>query len=244
MYAHSPDWQYAEKLADIQRIFAFVAQSKGRFELLFLDEVTIFQRPTQATDYALVGSSNSPLARSGTSGNKQGSIVGALNGITGKVTASILSKCGGSQLIEFYQKLVETYPHAETIYLVEDNSPIHHHPKLLTHLADQKTPFELPMPPSWQNLKVDKAPNLLPIQLLPLPTYASWCNPIEKLWRWLKQDVIHLHRQADNWNELQISIKEFLDKFANGSTELMKYVGLTTNSNLFGDIIAQIQDST
>ncbi|MBK9008807.1 MAG: transposase [Anaerolineae bacterium] len=30
-------------------------------------------------------------------------------------------------------------------------------------------------------------------QLTPLlfPTYASWLNPIEKLWKWLKQEVLH-----------------------------------------------------
>lgn len=243
-YTHSPDRHYAEKLSEIQRIFSLVAESTGRFELVFLDELTFFQRPTRASAYSLIGKNISPLAYSGTSGNKQGSIIGSLNGITGQVTASIVSKCGTTQLIEFYQKLVEIYPQAETIYVVEDNSPIHHHPKVLANLADQETPFDLPIPPSWKNLRVEKVETPLPIQLVPLPTYASWCNPIEKLWRWLKQEVLHLHRQADNWNNLRIKIKQFLAKFANGSTELMKYVGLTTNSKLFGDTIAQIKDST
>ena len=43
----------------------------------------------------------------------------------------------------------------------------------------------------------------LPIQLVPLPTYASWCNPIEKLWRQLRQELLHLHRFADRFRSTQ-----------------------------------------
>ena len=32
-----------------------------------------------------------------------------------------------------------------------------------------------------------------------LPTDSPWLNPIEKLWRWLPQDVLTLHRLADDW---------------------------------------------
>jgi len=32
--------------------------------------------------------------------------------------------------------------------------------------------------------------------LVPLPTYGSWTGPIERLWRWLKQEVLHLHSYA------------------------------------------------
>jgi len=30
----------------------------------------------------------------------------------------------------------------------------------------------------------------LPIQIVQLPTYASWTNPIEKLWRKLKAEMV------------------------------------------------------
>lgn len=66
----------------------------------------------------------------------------------------------------------------------------------------------------------------LPIQLVPLPTYASWCNPIEKLWRWLKQDVLHLHRLADHLEDLRARGRAFLDEFHDGSDHLLRYVGL------------------
>ena len=41
----------------------------------------------------------------------------------------------------------------------------------------------------------------------------SW-GPIEKVWRWLKQEVVHLHRQADDWQGLKAAIKKFLEQFA------------------------------
>jgi hypothetical protein len=31
------------------------------------------------------------------------------------------------------------------------------------------------------------------LQSVWLPTYAPWLNPIEKLWRWLRQDVLKMH---------------------------------------------------
>jgi hypothetical protein len=66
----------------------------------------------------------------------------------------------------------------------------------------------------------------LPIQLVPLPTYASWCNPIEKLWRKFKQEIIHLHRFKDDLQALRQRATKFFDQFASGSSELLRYVGL------------------
>jgi hypothetical protein len=67
------------------------------------------------------------------------------------------------------------------------------------------------------------------IWIVQVPTYASWCNPIEKLWRWLKQDLIHLHRCAHDLDQLRTHIRTFLDAFATGSQELVQYVGLSSN---------------
>ena len=66
----------------------------------------------------------------------------------------------------------------------------------------------------------------LPIKILQLPTYASWANPIEKLWRWVRQSVLHLHRLSDDWSELRQRIRDFILSFRKGSNELLRYVGL------------------
>ena len=66
----------------------------------------------------------------------------------------------------------------------------------------------------------------LPIQIVPLPTYASWCNPIEKLWRKVRQELTHLHSWADDLERLRAEIDRFLSQFATGSDTLLRYVGL------------------
>ena len=64
------------------------------------------------------------------------------------------------------------------------------------------------------------------IEIVWLPTYAPWLNPIEKLWRWLRQDLLKLHRQAAEWAGLRQQVRAFLEQFAAGSPRLLEYVGL------------------
>jgi hypothetical protein len=65
-----------------------------------------------------------------------------------------------------------------------------------------------------------------------IPTYAPWLNPIEKLWRWLRQDVLRLHQWADDWPMLLSQVHAFLDQFAHGSRDLLRYVGLLGDGKL------------
>jgi hypothetical protein len=51
-------------------------------------------------------------------------------------------------------------------------------------------------------------------------------EPVEKLWRKLRQELTHVHRWADDLARLRQEIDGFLDQFASGSTELLRYVGL------------------
>jgi hypothetical protein len=132
------------------------------------------------------------------------------------------------------------------IYVVEDNWPVHYHPDVLVALQPQQTQFPLKTPRSWPTEPSAMARRLnLPIQLLPLPTYASWCNPIDKLWRWLKQEVLHLHRYAnDDGKLLKQKTKEFLEQFEQASADLLRYVGLTESSKLYGAVLATAPPKT
>ena len=114
---------------------------------------------------------------------------------------------------------------------MQDNWPIHFHPDVLVALQAQQSPFAFPRPPSWSLAPSPAGVKRwgalqLPIQLVVLPTYASWCNPIEKLWRWPNQDVLHLHRQANDLKALRALVADFLAQFAQGSSALLRYVGL------------------
>jgi hypothetical protein len=68
--------------------------------------------------------------------------------------------------------------------------------------------------------------SIVPIQLLPLPRYSSWANPIEKVWRKLRQDVLHQHRWAEARSQLRLKVNHWLDALKDGSLELLRYIGL------------------
>jgi DDE superfamily endonuclease len=169
--------------------------------ILFLDELTYYRRPSKAPAYHCKGKTQ-PLAIETAGPNTQTRLVAVLNGITGKVTHMQRSKVGIEALVLFYAQVRKAYPDAEKIYVVQDNWPTHKVPEVM------------------QALQINQLKPLF------LPTYASWLNPIEKLWRWLKQEVLHLHRFAHRLDVLRQRVRVFLDQFSNGSIELLRYVGL------------------
>jgi len=101
------------------------------------------------------------------------------------------------------------YAGFDHIFVAQDNWSIHKHPDVVEAL------HSLPqIEPVW------------------LPTYAPWLNPIEKLWRWLRQDVLKMHRLAAHWSVLRQKVNAFLDQFAAGSQALLRYVGLAGDAKL------------
>jgi hypothetical protein len=240
---HSPDLQYLEKLAEILRVLDLAIASNGTIVVVFADEFTFYRQPTLADAYARTGKHIQPIGQLSHHSNTSGRIGGAVNALSGQVNYVLESKCGINQLLKLYESLRETYPDAEVIYLVEDNWSVHFHPTILNAFPEQETRFELKVSQSWKDVTGQNwTKEKLPIQIVPLPTYASWCNPIEKLWRWLRQEILHLHRRADDWENLKQEIKKFLDQFREQSMELLKYIGLTENSKLYGEAISLFRE--
>lgn len=229
----SPDPDYDAKLADVAAAVAAARVQPGRVVTVYLDEVTVERQPTVAQAYAPAGSSEQARAVRSPRSNTVTRILGALNALTGRVFHQRANKITVGFLVAFYQALCRAYPDAERIYVIQDNWPVHTHPDLLVALETQETRWPWYRPPNWPTepsaAAIRRWGDLkLPIQIVPLPTYASWCNPIEKLWRKLRQDVTHLHRWADDLETLRTEIDRFLDQFAQGSLELLRYVGLET----------------
>lgn len=226
----SPDPQYEAKLAVVEQVRQQAAARPGRIVVVYLDEVTIERQPTLANDYEKLGREQ-PRAQCSHRADTLTRVVAALNAQTARVTFRRASKIRLATLVQFYQDLRAAYPDAERIYVVMDNWPVHTHPDVLVALEVQECQFPWHRPPNWPTepsaAAVKRWGQLsLPIQLVPLPTYASWCNPIEKLWRKLRQDLTHLHRWADDLAWLREEIDRFLAQFANGSSALLRYVGL------------------
>jgi hypothetical protein len=238
-YVHSPDLDYLEKLAAIVAALRQAMDSNGEVILVFADEYTMERQPSVASEYTVVGAKSQALAKRSHRANSKWRYRGYINALTGQVTYLDASLIGVKQLVKAHAQLRMAYPDARVIYVVEDNWPVHYHPDVLVALQPQTTPFALKTPLNWPKEPSAKAQRLnLPIQLLPLPTYASWCNPIEKLWRRLKQEVLHLHRNADDWDTLKQKTREFLSQFEKASSDLLRYVGLTESSSLYGAVLA------
>lgn len=225
-YIRSPDAFYDDKLSLIQLCLLRAWYDPERYIFLYQDEFTYYRQPSLARAYEVKGDMQ-PLARLSYRTNTHFRVAATLNAISGQVIYRQCSRVTRRQLSDFYADVSAVYPEAEEIYIAQDNWPVHFHPDVLARLQPQDFPWSPRVPPNWPTNPSPKATqDDLPIRLLPLPTYASWLNPTEKLWRWLKQDVLHLHRWADDWQVLKQSVASFLDSFKYGSPELLRYVGL------------------
>jgi hypothetical protein len=229
-YVHSPDPFYVEKLNQIEQCRLQAWYAPGRYALLYQDELTYYRQPTLNKAYEVMGPVQ-PLAQRSHRANTAFRITAALDAVSGRVLYRQRSHINRSQFVAFLADVAAAYTTVQTIYLVVDNWPVHFHPDVLVCLEQQRhLLWPLHIPDNWPKTSTHtpKYTNL-PIQLLPLPTYASWLNPIEKLWRWLKQDILHLHRYSSRWDELKQRIARWLDAFRHGSEPLLHYVGLLPN---------------
>lgn len=225
-YVYSPDPYYWPKLHQIELAQLRAWCDPEQYVLLYLDELTYYRQPSLARAYDLVGH-HQPLARRSYQGDSSFRIIGAVNALTGQLTYRQASKISLPLLSNFYAAIQADYPQASQIYVVLDNWPVHFHPDVLARLQPQQWPWPPKLPAKWPTQPSAKAVKAnLPLQLLGLPTYASWLNPTEKLWRWLKQEVLHLHPYANDWAGLKQRVADFLAQFRTGSLDLLRYSGL------------------
>lgn len=177
--------------------------------LLFLDEKGYSVWPDPARDWAEGAPANPPRADRQKSNNGLWRIVGCLNAWTGKLLYLDNYIVGRQKIIEMYGRIANAYRRAKKIYVVQDNWSIHTHEEVLAALHAY--------------------PKIKPVWL---PTYAPWLNPIEKLWRWLVETILKMHRLAGDWPELHKRVNAFLDQFLRGSLKLLDYVGLLGDGRL------------
>ena len=200
---YSPDPAYAAKVDRILHCLQAAVKTPEEVVVVFLDEMGYHRWPDAAPAWAAEAPAPRPSTRPAGPNNQQWRIIGAVNAVTGRLDYREGYIVGRAQVIAFYRQLVAAYPMAHRISVVQDNWSIHAHPDVLAAVA------ELPQ-----------------IEIVWLPTYAPWLNPIEKAWRWLRQDVLKLHRLAHDWPALRQRVNAFLDQFADGSQALLHYVGL------------------
>ncbi len=206
---HSPDPEYVTKLDRLVECLRDAAAHPGEVVLVFLDEMGYYRWPTEGRTWGVAARMPAPLAERDGPNNKQWRVIGALNALSGRVDYLDAYIIGRAKLIVFYHQLAAAYGDARRIYVVQDNWSIHRHEEVQAALA--------------------RLPQIEPVWL---PTYAPWLNPIEKLWRLKREQVLTLHRLAGNWDALRERVNAFLSQFAQAGDELLHYVGLLGEGKL------------
>ena len=131
-------------------------------------------------------------------------IAGCLDAHTGQTHYHHARRISVPELIRSYRALLAASPAALMIYVIQDNWPVHFHPEVQAFLAQE--------------------PRLV---VLRLPTYAPRLNPIEKLWRWLRQTLCHAHPFCDDFREFRRQLEAACRLAQGAPTDLHRYCGLT-----------------
>jgi len=167
--------------------------------LLYLDELTYYRRPSVARCHQPRGG---PGAYAEQGHGRKRRVIGALEANAGPWHHGQGDRAGVRELMRFYRGLAAAYPEAETIYVAQDNWPVHFLPPVLASLEGT------------------------PVRWLRLPTYAPWTNPVAKVWRQLKPELLHQHDYQDDWAGLQGAVEQWLQQAAQDPEELRRYTGL------------------
>lgn len=205
-FVKSPDPEYRAKWQRVLAAYEEVLSDPEQVVLLFQDELTYYRRAKLRQSWQ--GAGRPKRHPHQPRRNTQARVTAVLNALTGKVVFMQRYKVGVQELVKFYALVRAAYPDVQRIYLVQDNWPIHKLPEVLAAASEHN------------------------LSLLFLPTYASWLNPIEKLWRWLRQEVLHNHSLSHDFKQLRELVVDFLQQFADGSKKLLHYVGLLSKEEL------------
>jgi hypothetical protein len=204
-----------------------------RERLLYLDELTYELPPTIAQSWSPQGVQ--PQVHRGACRPNRGRLLGAMDARTGRLFYRQVESVSREVHLDLYEEMCQAYPDTR-LWVVQDNTPVHFHEDVLGELEAQIWPrahsgFEYVRPGHWADpLPAAARDGDLAVQVVPLPTYASWLNPIERLWRWLKQDVLHMHPFDEDWGKLQATVQSFLERLTSGSRQLLRYTGLLSGT--------------
>src|SRR5215469_8976410 len=98
------------------------------------------------------------------------------------------------QMARFFRFVDQHYPQTERIFVALDNWFVHSHLYVLDYLSN----------------------NCPRIELVPLPTYAPWTNPMEKVWLKLYRELLYLHPYDDDWQGFKQAIEDWLAQYSTG----------------------------
>lgn len=201
-------------MAWIERAHQLVQTNPNEASVLYGDELSFYRRPSLTGNGAYYPQGEEPLFEQASAYNTRHRVGAAMDAYTGRVVWVDDKVVGVEALCLLMAKIRNAYGPERTIFLVWDNWHVHYQQKVATTASKCN------------------------IQLLWLPTYAPsyapWTNPIEKMWRWLKQWHLHNHQLAlgIHFDTLKERVRTFLAAFADGSQALLRYVGLLPDTSI------------
>jgi transposase len=200
----SPDPEYENKLAAIRAIRTAAAEDPEHLRVLYADEASFYRLPHAGRTWQESGSGGvaQPTAVHTAGANTRRRIVGTLDVHDGRVLYQSGSMIGVKALCRFLRHIRRTYGPDVRLVIVWDNWSLHSHPDIVKVASEQR------------------------IELLYTPTYAPWTNPIEKLWKKLRHDVLRLHRHSAAWMLLRQRVDQYLAELDSLNPGLLRYTGL------------------
>ena len=199
-YVRSPDPAWSLKRRKMAQVFQLALSQPQAYVTLFQDEFSFYSQPDNTLKYGSQGQ-QAPRVYRGSTDSILTRIGAVMDGCTGQVCYLQGDKFGKVALSRLYRQVRERYPRRK-LFVIQDNVSFHACDDVLATV---------------------QALDITPVFL---PTYASWLNPIEKLWRWLNADILHGHEFGHDHLLLRQVVADFLDQFTDGSAALLRYVGL------------------
>lgn len=118
--------------------------------------------------------------------HKSAKLLGVLDYETGKILLQETETLDAEVFENFLEKILQSYP-SRQIYLVLDNARIHHAKKLQPYLTQHPR-----------------------LKLVFLPPYSPDLNPIEGLWRWIKDSCIN-NVFFDKFYQVILTVRKFVE---------------------------------
>ena len=200
----SPDPEYESKLAAIHALRAAADENPEKLRVLYVDEASFYRLPHAGRTYGASGGGGKaqPTASHSPGANTRRRMVGAIDIFDGCVLSQTGSVIGVKELCRFLRQIRRHYGPDVRLVLIWDNWPVHYHPEIVRVAQMQR------------------------IELFYTPTYAPWCNPIEKLWKKLRHDVLRLHDRSGAWKLLRAAVESYLTNLRRANPDLLRYTGL------------------
>jgi putative transposase len=204
LHITSPDPEYQHKLAQVQQARQAAREEPEQVSVLYADEFTFYRQPCLGRVYHAQGQ-RQPTAPYLARANTKRRIVSALDVATGQVSSRTGSVIGVQELCRFVAQLRQRYGSERRLVLIWDNWPIHKHARVEQAAREQR------------------------VEVLYVPTYAPWTNPIEKFWNKLKDKTLRMHRLSEAWERLKSLVEAFLEEHDAPRPDLLRQVGLEPN---------------